>query len=74
MKLTKKAYFLIGILLFGCFAGPVCYYESKLAQCNEAIKEQQEQMALLKVITMNRYLKKKSTRSFIQVLKKNMSI
>lgn len=48
MKLTKKAYFLIGILLFGCFAGPVCYYESKLDQCNEAIKEQQEQMALLK--------------------------
>lgn len=40
MKLTKKAYFLIGILLFGCFAGPVCYYESKLDQCNETIKEQ----------------------------------
>ena len=48
MKLIKKAYFLIGILFFGCFAGPVCYYESKLDQCNETIKEQKEQMALLK--------------------------
>lgn len=48
MKLIKKAYFLIGILFFGCFADPVCYYESKLDQCNETIKEQKEQMALLK--------------------------